>query len=93
MNKKIDINNTTLEEICKCIAIINKLQEEGIMTFDLEKNRATIQVDKLTEYLENQNIQLQQENQQLKEQMVNLYEEFRLNNVSSTTQYRKILKK
>ena len=58
MNKEpIDL---TLMEVCKYISIINKLCETGIMTFDLEKCKATVQVDTLTEYLEKQNLDLQQ---------------------------------
>ncbi len=35
-------------------------------------------------------VHLEKENQQLKEQMVNLYQEFKLNNVSTATQYQMI---
>ena len=50
----------TMNEMCKYISIVNKLCETGIMTFDLENCRATVQVNTLTEYLEKQNIELQQ---------------------------------
>ncbi len=43
-----------------------------------------------SDYLERQIEQLQQENQQLKEQMISLYQEFKLNNVSTATEHQMI---
>lgn len=54
------LEDLTIKEVCSCLAILNKLQEEGIMNIDLKTTRATINVDKTTEYLENQNVELQQ---------------------------------
>lgn len=57
MNKKFE--ELTTKDICSCIAIINAMCDEGILNIDLEKTKATIYVDRLTKYLENQNIMLQ----------------------------------
>ena len=54
------LEDLTIKEVCSCLAILNKLQEEGIVNIDLKTTRATINVDKTTEYLENQNVELQQ---------------------------------
>ena len=54
------LEDLTIKEVCSCIAILNKMQQEEILTFDLKTTRATINVDKTTEYLENQNVELQQ---------------------------------
>lgn len=53
------LENLTIKEVCSCLAILNKLQEEEIVNIDLKKTKATINVDKTTEYLENQNEELQ----------------------------------
>lgn len=53
------LENLTIKEVCSCLAILNKLQEEEIVNIDLKTTRATINVDKTTEYLENQNEELQ----------------------------------
>lgn len=57
MNKKFE--ELTTKDICSCIAIINAMCDEGILNIDLEKSKATIYVDRLTKYLENQNVMLQ----------------------------------
>lgn len=57
MNKKFE--GLTTKDICSCIAIINAMCDEGILNIDLEKSKATIYVDRLTKYLENQNVMLQ----------------------------------
>lgn len=54
------LEDLTIKEVCSCLAILNQLQEERIMNIDLKTTRATINVDKTTEYLENQNVELQQ---------------------------------
>lgn len=54
------LEDLTIKEVCSCLAILNQLQEEGIVNIDLKTTRATINVDKTTEYLENQNVELQQ---------------------------------
>lgn len=54
------LEDLTIKEVCSCLAILNKLQEEEIVNIDLKTTRATINVDKTTEYLENQNVELQQ---------------------------------
>ena len=57
MNKKFE--ELTTKDICSYIAIINAMCDEGILNIDLEKTKATIYVDRLTKYLENQNVMLQ----------------------------------
>lgn len=54
------LEDLTIKEVCSCLAILNQLQEEGIVNIDLKTTRATINVDKTTEYLENQNVELQE---------------------------------
>ena len=54
------LEDLTIKEVCSCLAILNKLQEEGIVNIDLKTTRATINVDKTTEYLEKQNVELQE---------------------------------
>ena len=54
------LEDLTIKEVCSCLAILNKLQEEGIVNIDLKTTRATINVDKTTEYLEKQNEELQE---------------------------------
>lgn len=56
-NKLEDI---TLKDLCSCLALLNKLQQEGIIDFDLKTTTATFNTDKATEYLEKQNIELQE---------------------------------
>ena len=57
VNKKFE--ELTTKDICSCIAIINAMCDEGILNIDLEKTKATIYADRLTKYLENQNVMLQ----------------------------------
>lgn len=54
------LEDLTIKEVCSCIAILNKMQQEGILTFDLKTTSVTINTDNLTEYLEKQNVELQQ---------------------------------
>ena len=54
------LEDLTIKEMCSCLAILNKMQQEGIVDVDLETTTATFNTDKATEYLENQNVELQQ---------------------------------
>lgn len=67
MNKLEDL---TFIDMCKYINIVNELCETGVMTFDLEKCRATVQVDALTEYLEKQNLDLLQKLDNINELLI-----------------------
>ena len=54
------LEDLTIKEVCSCIAILNKMQQEGILTFDLKTTSATINTDNLTEYLGKQNVELKE---------------------------------
>lgn len=54
------LEDLTIKEMCSCLAILNKMQQEGFVNVDLETTTATFNTDKATEYLENQNVELQQ---------------------------------
>lgn len=54
------LEDLTIKEVCSCIAILNKMQQEGILTFDLKTTSATINTDNLTEYLGKQNEELKE---------------------------------
>lgn len=54
------LEDLTIKEMCSCLAILNKMQQEGIVNVDLKTTTATFNTDKATEYLENQNVELQQ---------------------------------
>ena len=67
------LEDLTIKEVCSCLAILNKLQEEGIVNIDLKTTRATINVDKTTKYLENQNEELQERINKAIEYIENMY--------------------
>ena len=54
------LEDLTIKEMCSCLAILNKMQQEGIVDVDLETTTATFNTDKATEYLEKENEELQQ---------------------------------
>ena len=60
LNMNKDIQDLTIKEVCSCIALLNKLQQERIMSFDLETTTATFNTDNTTKYLKKQNIELQE---------------------------------
>lgn len=63
---KIDLETLTFTQLTKVLGIFNKMLENGILQVDLDKSTAILNTNNATTYLENQNIQLQQENQELK---------------------------
>ena len=73
MSEGMKLEDLTIKEVCSCLAILNKLQEEGIVNIDLKTTRATINGDKTTEYLENQNVKLQERINKAIEYIENMY--------------------
>ena len=67
------LEDLTIKEMCSCLAILNKMQQEGFVNVDLETTTATFNTDKATEYLENQNVELQQRINKAIEYIENMY--------------------
>ena len=57
----MNIEELTVKQICNCIAVINKMTEEKLIKFNPNKACVQFNYDKVTKYLEEQNIKQQKQ--------------------------------
>ena len=57
----MNIEKLTVKQICNCIALINKMTEEKLIKFNPNKACVQFNYDKVTKYLEEQNIKQQKQ--------------------------------
>ena len=55
-NEKIlDFESMTMKQICSCLGLLNKLVEENIIKFDINKSEAVLNYDEAVRCIEKQN--------------------------------------
>ena len=53
-----NIETLTLKQICSYVAIVNKMEQEGIIKVDIDKTYVEFDYDETLKYLEKQNVKL-----------------------------------
>ena len=53
-----NIETLTLKQICSYVAIVNKMEQEGIIKVDIDKSYVEFDYDETLKYLEKQNVKL-----------------------------------
>ena len=61
----MNLEELTFKQVCNCLGLIKKLVVENIINFDLDTGIATLNYDNVTKYLENQNLEQQEEIERL----------------------------
>ncbi len=73
-----DIETLTLKQICSYVAIVNKMEQEGIIKVNIDKSYVEFDYDRLVNYLEKQNVELKKVLENIAAELIKLRYDYRL---------------
>lgn len=73
-----DIETLTLKQICSYVAIVNKMEQEGIIKVDIDKSYVEFDYDRLLKYLEKQNVELKKALENIAAKLIKLRYDYSL---------------
>lgn len=67
-----DIETLTLKQICSYVAIVNKMEQEGIIKVDIDKSYVEFDYDGVLKYLEKQNVKFKKALEKIYSEVIKL---------------------